>query len=602
MKYHTSKLKTPKKPSDVRITKRRLKPSDDVEINDCTMLDHSSMSKIPSNNKINTSIASCRPTSKRKISHDKLNTYTSNIMITSASKKSQVEPTSNAKSSIGFWKKATAEWSKMLWLPTEIDSIDSLVTTLNGYSTYKEPVSWSMMSKITAPDQNSLKTSFPSSIFSPANIQASGGNIARETNQKNRQKVLQKRENLLHNRLIKKDPTRITKSVTLPDNNYLPKCIIVKLNPTIKQKRIINDWIAAYRKTWNLALRDVNDGAECNEKLRDKFVIQKNMSLDNINRYNWLFRTGKRIREYGVKDLVSSYTSCQTKVKKGQIKSFNIKYKSKSALKQGITISHESTYILPDEKVLQTNKLKIKLDSVPLIYKGMGKISLDHNLRLTRVGSEYYIHIPQFITPVIQKVDTNMLVSIDPGVDVFSTFYSPQGECGEIGRDVDSKIGKLRERMDKIIKRYSLSNSMKGRTHADIVKEKNKRLNKAVNKIKTKIINMVDDFHWKLSHWLLKNYDKIFMPRLYVQKGKKLKERQADLRHCQFVDRLIYKSMFYDGKKIYDVKEHWTSKTCTRCGNIKMNLGTAKVYICRKCNLVISRDLNGARNILLKNL
>ena len=47
--------------------------------------------------------------------------------------------------------------------------------------------------------------------------------------------------------------------------------------------------------------------------------------------------------------------------------------------------------------------------------------------------------------------------------------------------------------------------------------------------------------------------------------------------------------------------EHYTSKTCTCCGTIKRNLGSNKIYNCINCKILIDRDINGARNIMLKN-
>ena len=59
--------------------------------------------------------------------------------------------------------------------------------------------------------------------------------------------------------------------------------------------------------------------------------------------------------------------------------------------------------------------------------------------------------------------------------------------------------------------------------------------------------------------------------------------------------------MFYKNKEVHEVEEHWTSKTCTVCGNIKFKLGAARVYNCEKCNLTLDRDLNASRNIFLKH-
>ena len=50
------------------------------------------------------------------------------------------------------------------------------------------------------------------------------------------------------------------------------------------------------------------------------------------------------------------------------------------------------------------------------------------------------------------------------------------------------------------------------------------------------------------------------------------------------------------------VNESYTSKVCSNCGNKNDNLGAAAVYNCDNCSTVIDRDVNGARNIYIKNL
>ena len=55
-------------------------------------------------------------------------------------------------------------------------------------------------------------------------------------------------------------------------------------------------------------------------------------------------------------------------------------------------------------------------------------------------------------------------------------------------------------------------------------------------------------------------------------------------------------------RKLILVNESFTSKTCTKCGNLKNDLGSSKVYNCKNCGISIDRDHNGARNILLKTI
>lgn len=48
--------------------------------------------------------------------------------------------------------------------------------------------------------------------------------------------------------------------------------------------------------------------------------------------------------------------------------------------------------------------------------------------------------------------------------------------------------------------------------------------------------------------------------------------------------------------------EEYTSQTCGVCGELNKELKDSEVFKCNKCNLIIDRDINGARNIYIKNL
>jgi len=71
--------------------------------------------------------------------------------------------------------------------------------------------------------------------------------------------------------------------------------------------------------------------------------------------------------------------------------------------------------------------------------------------------------------------------------------------------------------------------------------------------------------------------------------------------HYKFQQRLIHKAKKY-GKIVELCDEHYTSKCCSNCGNIKWNLKGQKSYYCRECKSRFGRDINGAKNILLKYL
>ena len=57
-----------------------------------------------------------------------------------------------------------------------------------------------------------------------------------------------------------------------------------------------------------------------------------------------------------------------------------------------------------------------------------------------------------------------------------------------------------------------------------------------------------------------------------------------------------------EGTILHIVNESYTSVTCGKCGEINKNLGKSKNFKCSQCSLEVDRDINGARNILLKNI
>ena len=81
----------------------------------------------------------------------------------------------------------------------------------------------------------------------------------------------------------------------------------------------------------------------------------------------------------------------------------------------------------------------------------------------------------------------------------------------------------------------------------------------------------------------------------------KTARKMYSLSFYMFRMRLNYLGKIY-GTQIIHKSEAYTSKTCTNCGKIKNDLGMAKIYNCQHCGMTIDRDINGARNILLKNM
>jgi putative transposase len=71
------------------------------------------------------------------------------------------------------------------------------------------------------------------------------------------------------------------------------------------------------------------------------------------------------------------------------------------------------------------------------------------------------------------------------------------------------------------------------------------------------------------------------------------------LSHFKFRQFLIHKSKEL-GSKLIICDESYTSKTCGRCGLLHNALGSSKTFACPSCGYTVDRDVNGARNVLLR--
>jgi putative transposase len=83
--------------------------------------------------------------------------------------------------------------------------------------------------------------------------------------------------------------------------------------------------------------------------------------------------------------------------------------------------------------------------------------------------------------------------------------------------------------------------------------------------------------------------------------GKKTSNNMLQLSHYKFKCRLLNYTKLQDTTVII-CDESFTSKTCGHCGTIKNKLAGCEVYKCINCKSTIDRDINGARNILIKSL
>ena len=328
-----------------------------------------------------------------------------------------------------------------------------------------------------------------------------------------------------------------------------------------------------------------------NNKLK-KEAIKNIESEKNDNINEWELNTPKDTRAGAVDDVCKAYTTAFTNLKKGNIKFFNMNYRKKDANNSSILISKQTIKI-------ENNKIKLPKSSfekddcyIKIGNKTLKKnknIIIEKDCRLVKQKGEYYLFVPILVKQKELKKPVNYC-GIDPGVRTFMTCFGNNG-C------IEYKHNKLL--LDKLNKKLNYLKNLR------TLSFHNKKV--ALNKIETKKSNIINEVHWKTINSILSSNDVILYGDIkshnIVKKSKnsKLNQDFNDMKFYSFKQRLLYKSICYN-KLVIPVNEAYTTKTCSCCGTINNNVGSSEIFNCTNCNKSVGRDVNAAKNILLKGI
>jgi len=402
----------------------------------------------------------------------------------------------------------------------------------------------------------------------------------------------------------------------------------IRLFPTTKQKRVLNKWFGTARWTYNQVLAGLKNDSEKSlnrTELRSRFV---NNGLFEGTEKAWVTDTPYDIRDAAMIEVINAYESNYAKKRKNPSHRFSLKFRSRQAESQAITIHskhwkgpgmfypnswnlEEKRMEKEDEKEeekeedQQQRKKKKRRKFPPAQHIRAAEplpqdLVYDTKLVKDRLGRFYLCQILP-----LQDVEcspTEKTISLDPGVRTFMTGYSPEGTTTEWGKGDMQRIFRLCKEHDKLQSKWSQS----GVRH-----RKRYRLKKAARRIRKKIRNLVDEVHKKLTKWLVSNYETILLPKFETSSmvtraqrkiGSKTARQMLTWSHYRFQQRLVNKTREYRNSQVIICDEAYTSKTCGCCGQLHEKLGGSKTFRCPHCGVVMDRDMNGARNILLRYL
>ena len=462
-----------------------------------------------------------------------------------------------------FWTTQSTEISKQLWLPTETDWQELVSKSLNISAKQTEPSPPCWIKRKSNLNQFDVQKTYCLSLPSSTPVKWEGDVIV--------------------------------KNIQIP----------IKITSK-KVSHALKNWFGTARYVYNKGIKEIKN----QEKpfpgfysLRDKLITAK-YEDGTINKtlMDWEKEVPKTIRMESLRDACKNFSNNVKKVKEKEIKSFDLKFKSRKRDKfASIVINKESVKIRGNQIFLFKNSLKEPIGKI-------GKRSLkkwfnddqkllnswgrNSDVRLVTDSKTFWLNFP--IKSKQVENHGKGIIALDPGVRSFQVGFSER-EIVEFNDRRKCLVFKLRKKLD---------NLQRLRSKKEISMSCFKR---HYSRYQKKLENRVNDLHWQSINYLVKNYSGIILPhfesqKMRVNKISKHVNRNLDyLRHYRFKMRLKEKCI-ENKVQLYLVDESYTSKTCGNCGWVKNNLYASKIFKCSKCECIFNRDVNGARNILIKNL
>ena len=332
-----------------------------------------------------------------------------------------------------------------------------------------------------------------------------------------------------------------------------------------------------------------------------------------------------------IREFARSLKGNITKMEKGRIDTFEMKPKTE----------RKKTHIISIDKKYISKKGPYPdlLGRLKISTKGVKWSDTEGEIKIIYVKhmKKFYVHMYRHVFPTKIGVENpRPLIVLDPGERTFQTGFG-MDHVIDIACEPKIWIDKIHKKIDNLnykmgigYKRMQYNEKLGKKT-----RKRKKKYRRAIAKLYDKRANLRNELHCKTSNYLCKNYERIvltdfsakkvsrrrnkkdprndrfFLDTDYVEGEEERKEREI----YKVTKRRLYALSFYKfrrrclhrceeyGRQLHVVEEAYTSKTCGMCGTINPDLGAAEVYECKNpiCGNVQERDINGARNILIKH-
>ncbi|MDJ0744307.1 MAG: transposase [Xenococcaceae cyanobacterium MO_167.B27] len=337
--------------------------------------------------------------------------------------------------------------------------------------------------------------------------------------------------------------------------------------------RIWKQWLAAYRWIYNWTMAQLKAG-----NFDSAYTLQSRAR--SAERPEWVKQLPGHQLQEAVSDAVDAYNQARKNGGDGNFKSCRA---YSQVIKFKVGNFKNGTWYQRTTKNLQFKSKQV----IP--------VECAYGTQLVYQKGKWYGCFPEYIE--IAPTNRERVIALDPGIRTFLTGYDGENVL-EVGKKDIGRINRLCSHLDRLMSKISLSKSKRQRY----------KQRQAATRTREKIRNLIKDLHNKVASFLVYNYKVIFLPtfessQMVLKQTRKIKAKTArnmlTFSHYKFAQHL---TQMANRKNCLVIRcnESYTSKTCPECGTIHEKLGSSKYFKCPNCDYQSGRDLNGARNIMIR--
>ena len=361
-------------------------------------------------------------------------------------------------------------------------------------------------------------------------------------------------------------------------DNIFYKAYRFRLLPTKEQKVLLAKHFGCSRFIYNHFLK---------EKQEHYLKHKKTLNFNNCSSALTLFKKQKEVEwlnEVNAQCLVATLKNLETAFGKF-FKKISRFPKFKSKKNQNSFTCYQYVNLI-DKTHIRLIKF---FEGIKFINHREIKGKIKHATISLESSGKYYISILTEQSKPLPLPKTNKSIGLDLGIKDF--IVTSEGQRFQNPKYTKKYEKKLRQ------KHKALSRKQKGSKRRNLARTKLARIHE-------KITNSRENLQHQISKSLVSKYDLIAVENLNVKgmmKNRCLSKSISDVGWGVFITKLKYKANWY-GKEVQVIERFYpSSKTCNKCLHIKESLSlNERTWTCEKCNTFHDRDINAAKNILMR--